>query len=641
MRNVVKILALLLLIAVPITAQDDIVLISAVQGAPDNADYPDSPYEDSEITIEGVVVGDFQDGDDGFHGDINGFYLQEEDADADDNLLTSEGIYVFERRGTITNVEVGDIVRVSGKVDEIRNLTQIEAFEVMIISSDNPLPEATIVQLPLLDRDDFEYTENMLVTVMDVDEPLVVNDTYDLGRYGLIQLSAQGRVYQYTQLYAPTDAQAFEAYREEIGLGMILVDDGRTNENAVPVPTINDLPFSADNTVRSGYTIDSVTGILEFRFDEWRIQPTEALIMNPSENERPSDTLFLDGTLQVASVNLLNYFNGTGDGNGFPTPRGADTADEFERQRAKTLAALVQLDADIIGLIELENDYRDSDLSAAQDLVNGMNDLADFTRCGANWAYVDVNQAPLNLDLLGTDAIAVGFMYCTATVMIAPDTVPAILNDEMLPDLGLGALVPTFNGVNTNRIPLAVTFREIATQEDITVVVNHFKAKGGSGDGLNADFGDGSASWNQRRRDAVTAINRWLLTYPTGTTDRDVLLIGDFNAYAMEDPIQDLALLGYDNLLDLTTHSYGFPLALGASPETQAWGTLDYAFANESLQSQVAGALVVNINADEPIYIDYNLEYKPEEILADLYRPDGYRASDHDPVLVGLSLRSE
>ncbi|MGB7342157.1 MAG: ExeM/NucH family extracellular endonuclease [Phototrophicaceae bacterium] len=641
MRPILKILLLSLLIAAPITAQDDIILISQVQGAPDNADYPDSPYEDSEVTIEGIVVGDFQDGDDGFHGDINGFYLQEEDADADDNLLSSEGIYVFERRGTITNVEIGDLVRVSGKVDEIRSLTQIEAFEVTVVSANNPLPESTIVQLPLVDRSDLEYTENMLVTVMDVDEPLTVNDSYDLGRYGLIQLSAQGRVYQYTQLYAPSDAVTFDAYREAIGLGIILVDDGRTNENAVPVPTFNNALFSADNTVRSGYTVDSVTGILEFRFDEWRIQPTEAITMTITDNQRPSENPNLGGSLRVASVNLLNYFNGTGDGNGFPTPRGADNFDEFERQRSKTLAALVQLDADIIGLIELENDYRDGTLSAAQDLVNGMNDLGALTRCGANWAYVDVNQAPLNLELLGTDAIAVGFMYCTATTMIAPDTVPAILSDDMLPDLGLAALIPTFNGVNTNRIPLAVTFRELATDEDITIVVNHLKAKGGDGVGLNADIGDGVASWNQRRRDAVTALNRWLLTYPTGTSDSDVLLIGDFNAYAMEDPIQDLAILGYDNLLDTTAHSYGFPLALGVSPETQAWGTLDYAFANQSLQAQITGAAVWHINADEPIYIDYNLEYKPEDIQADLYRPDGYRASDHDPVVVGLSLGSE
>lgn len=113
------------------------------------------------------------------------------------------------------------------------------------------------------------------------------------------------------------------------------------------------------------------------------------------------------------------------------------------------------------------------------------------------------------------------------------------------------------------------------------------------------------------------------------------------NSYAMEDPIQDLIALGYANLLDIEAHSYGFPLILFRSPETQGWGTLDYAFASETLQSQVTGATVWHINSDEPIYIDYNTEYKPDEILDDVYLPDPYRASDHDPVIVGLSLSSD
>ncbi|MEO1287363.1 MAG: ExeM/NucH family extracellular endonuclease, partial [Chloroflexota bacterium] len=406
-------------------------------------------------------------------------------------------------------------------------------------------------------------------------------------------------------------------------------------------PNFNDAPFSAENTVRSGYQIESVTGILDFRSDEWRIQPTAPIEIMTTENPRPTESPNLGGTLRIAGVNLLNYFNGDGQGDNFPTPRGADTYDEFLRQRAKTLEALVQLDADIIGLIELENDYRDGDLSAAQDLVNGMNDFGDATRCGANWAYVDVSQPPIALNTLGTDAVAVGFMYCASTVMIAPDTIPAILRDEMLDDLGLGDLAPVFNGVDTSRIPLAVTFQEIATGEALTVVVNHLKAKGGSGDDGNRDIGDGVASWNQRRRDAVTALDAWLATNPTGTNDPDVLLIGDFNAYAMEDPIQDLIALGYANLSDSDAHSFGFPLALGQSPETQGWGTLDYAFANASLASQVTDAIEWHINSDEPIYIDYNLEYKPEEVIETLYLPDAYRASDHDPIVVGLSLSSE
>jgi len=620
------------------TAQNTIVRIHEVQGAPDHPDYPDSPFEDLEdVTIEGVVVGDFQDGAEGINGDINGFYVQEETAHMDENPQTSEGIYVFERRGTIINVDIGDVVQVTGKVDEIRNLTQIQATQVSIISSNNPLPEPTVVTLPLTDLTEWEYTENMLVSVRDDDALLTVNDNYDLGRYGTIQLTANGRAYQYTQLFAPSDAATFEAYRQEVGLSLILIDDGRTNENAVILPQFNGEDFSAQNSIRSGMLVEQVTGILEFRFDEWRVHPTEPIIVTTAENERPQDPS-VGGSLTVASVNLLNYFNGNGLGEAFPTPRGADTFEEFQRQRSKTLEALALLDADIIGLNELENDYFAGELSAAQDLVNGLNEMPEATSCGANWAYIDVAAEPLNFGELGTDAIAVGFLYCAATVTVAPDTVPAVLTDEQLPQLGLDDLVPTFNGVNTNRVPLAVTFREIATDEVLTIVVNHLKAKGGEGDGGDDNIGNGVAGWNERRRNAITALDAWLATNPTGTTDPDILMIGDFNSYAMEDPIQDMIALGYANLNDRFAHSYGFPLALGESPETQGWGTLDYVFANETLQAQVTGSQVVHINADEPVYIDYNIEFKPEEIADAMYTPDAYRASDHDPIIVGLDL---
>ncbi|MEO0598683.1 MAG: DNA degradation protein EddB, partial [Chloroflexota bacterium] len=157
----------------------------------------------------------------------------------------------------------------------------------------------------------------------------------------------------------------------------------------------------------------------------------------------------------------------------------------------------------------------------------------------------------------------------------------------------------------------------------------------------NADSGNGAASWNQRRQDAVTALDAWLATNPTGSDDPDILQVGDFNAYAMEDPILDLVALGYENLVADATHSYGFPLALGVAPETQSWGTLDYAFASSTLSTQVTGAAVWHINADEPVYLDYNVEFKPDEVTDSLYDTSAFRSSDHDPIVVGLSLGND
>jgi predicted extracellular nuclease len=71
-----------------------------------------SPLVGNTVTIEGVVVGDFQS-----PGGLGGFFVQEEDADADADVATSEGIFVFDG-GSPVNVASGDLVRVSGQVAE-------------------------------------------------------------------------------------------------------------------------------------------------------------------------------------------------------------------------------------------------------------------------------------------------------------------------------------------------------------------------------------------------------------------------------------------------------------------------------------------------------------------------------------------
>ncbi|MCP6280603.1 hypothetical protein NL459_28675, partial [Klebsiella pneumoniae] len=58
-----------------------------------------------EVQVEGVVVGDHQDK--GF----NGFFVQDEDRDADQDPATSEGVFVYAPGAT--DVALGDRVRVT------------------------------------------------------------------------------------------------------------------------------------------------------------------------------------------------------------------------------------------------------------------------------------------------------------------------------------------------------------------------------------------------------------------------------------------------------------------------------------------------------------------------------------------------
>jgi hypothetical protein len=140
-------------------------------------------------------------------------------------------------------------------------------------------------------------------------------------------------------------------------------------------------------------------------------------------------------------------------------------------------------------------------------------------------------------------------------------------------------------------------------------------------------LGDGQGNCNLIRVEAANVMNTWLDTDPTGTGSTDILVIGDLNAYAKEDPITTLEGLGYSNLAAM----YGGPLAYSYIFDGQL-GYLDHALASPSMVANVTGTTHWHINADEPSALDYN-DYN----LPYLYQPNAYRSSDHDPVVIGLS----
>jgi predicted extracellular nuclease len=224
--------------------------------------------------------------------------------------------------------------------------------------------------------------------------------------------------------------------------------------------------------------------------------------------------------------------------------------------------------------------------------------------------------------VIGTDVITIGFIYKPATV--TPIGAAAILDSSV---------DPTFND-DKNRPALAQTFQENATGGRFTAVVNHLKSKGSSCASIgDPDLNDGQGNCNLTRTSAAVAIANWLATDPTGSNDPDYLIIGDLNSYAMEDPITALKNAGYTDLAaGAGAYSYVF---------AGEWGYLDYAMSNGSLTAQVTGVTQWHINADEPPVLDYNEEWKSAGQIASLYSPDAYRASDHDPVIVGLSMTTQ
>jgi uncharacterized protein len=330
------------------------------------------------------------------------------------------------------------------------------------------------------------------------------------------------------------------------------------------------------------------------------------------------------GTLRVASFNLLNYFNTfaacTAGVGGEEVPcRGAGDEAEFERQWRKTVAAVVAMAPDILGVIEIENDGYGAG-SAIAHLVDRLN----AATAPGRYAFIDADAATDMRNALGTDAIKVGLLYRPDRV--SPTGRTAALNTERF--INGGESSPR------NRASLVQAF----AQPDggrVIVSINHFKSKGSVCD--VPDAGDGQGNCNAARTVAARELLAWLRTDPTGTGDPDVLILGDLNAYAREDPVATFTHAGYTDLVAAhggarRPYSYVF---------NGQWGYLDHALASATLVDQVSGAGAWHINADEPPVLDYSTRFKTAAQQETLYRPDPFRSSDHDPILAGLMLRRQ
>ncbi|TDT16604.1 putative extracellular nuclease [Ilumatobacter fluminis] len=582
------------------------------------------------VIVEGIVTGLIEDDD-----VVEGFFVQEEDADADADSATSEGIYVFCNIYCPDPLAVGDLVSVNGTPEEFFGMSQLDAVDagdVSIVSSGNPLPTAAAVTLPAagsyLDEATFESLEGMLVTYPDT---LAVSEYFQLGRFGQLVLTADARPFQFTH-DNPPDVAEYAAFQDSLATRRVILDDDNNDQNDIIVGPDADEPYaypqgglSTTNRFRGGETITGLTGVMHWSFpgsgdNTWRLRPVDGVDYSfTPANPRTATPDDVGGDVIVASFNVLNYFANVDAGSDICGPsanmecRGADSEAERVRQLDKIAAAMAEMDADVIGIIEVENDTG----AATQQIVDAVNAIVG----AGTYDFVDTG-------FIGTDAIKVGLIYRTTTMTPTGDY--AILDSSVDPDFI----------DDKNRPALIQTFTQTSTGEAFTVAVNHLKSKGSACAG-DPDLGDGQGNCNVTRTDAALALADYLATDPTDSGDPDVLIIGDLNAYAKEDPITGLANAGYTNLLEAEfgsdIYSYVFDGQLGY---------LDHALANNSLRPSVTGATVWNINADEPVEFDYNdavldgseQSFERESSALTTYAADPYRSSDHDPVLVGLAL---
>lgn len=518
-----------------------------------------SPREGERVTTQGIVTAVFAG-----RERLEGFFLQA--LEPDDDARTSEGLFVHTPRDPAP--APGDVLRLSGEVVEFHGLTELTRTRDRVSCGRAEVPPPVRMTMPIAD-DALEALEGMWVTVP---EALTVADLGDLGRYGTLTLSSGGR------LVAPTNGTSSAGERGRT----ILVDDASSEEDPRPVPFVSD-----GRVPRAGDTVRELTGILSFSHETYRFLPTETPSFT-STNPRLAAPPAVGGAVRVAAFNVLNYFTTLGK-------RGADNREEQRTQRAKLVATLAALDADVVGLIELESNGD----RAQNDLLEALNGAV-----GAD-TYRGIT-APRRA--FGDDPIRVGLIYKQAAVTPVGD---AVLDRA-----------PVFK-----RPPMAQTFQ--AAGETFTVAVAHLKSKGcRDASGPDRDQQDGQGCYNDMRTRQAHRLADFVGQLASESGDEDVLLLGDLNAYAAEDPIRALREAG---LVDVIARHVPEERRYTFVYRGQA-GQLDHALATQTAAAKITGADIWHVNADEARVLDYQAR-NPRSLVR---QNSAQRASDHDPILVGF-----
>lgn len=550
----------------------------------------------------------------------------------------SDAVFVYSP-ATVGAVGIGDTVEVTGVVSEFNGLTEITVPSGGL--SIGAEPAAAVTPLAI---DAFpaamaarETLESMLVELAG---EYTVSNTYATNQYGEVGLAfGSTPLRQPTDVARPGSAEAAAVAADNAARAVILDDGASTNFLSAANSGLTPPYISLTNPVRVGATaaFDAAV-ILDYRNNSWKLNPVAPVTAaDPTgypatfDNTRtaaPDADAIGTAAVRTASFNVLNYFttlgienpdcvpytDRAGDGvtvrSGCPQ-RGAWDAEDFKRQQDKIVAAITALDADVIGLLEIENSAVLGE--AADEALASLTAALNAREGPGTWDYVHSSSDLPPVSEM--DVISNAIIYRTSVV------------DTVGQPRALGELSGEGEAFGNAREPIAQVFSPDAGGDEFLFVVNHFKSKGSPGPlPGDADSGDGQGASNASRVAQATALRDWVAGIQGDVNS--VLLAGDFNAYGKEDPLQVLYDAGYSDVeqaLGVPTSSYSFS---GRS------GSLDHILVNSAALARATGADIWNINSGESVALEYS-RYNNHGTL--FYAADAYRSSDHDPVLLGLA----
>lgn len=546
-----------------------------------------SDFDGETVQTQGVVFADLDE------TARRGFFMQTADCDADPQ--TSDGIFVYlgESGEFVTS---GDLVEVTGEVQEYYGLTEIDASPVNIIpiASGNPLPSPVELTPPFDRYSAARYYESLEGMYVAMDEAAVVGPTVD------------------ETWVVRADLDIARVFQDDLsGTGEILcVDDGAL--------------YQITPEARVGDHVLGLEGVLDYSFGEYRLQLISAPVLVPGTI--PSDDPLGHGIridsrqasydFSVATFNLENLFDTYDD------PTTEDTVlsmAEYQRRiKKRALAIHVHLREPAILIVqEAEN------LDVLLHLVSRPEIEADYGivwENGPDFRGIDIALLYRKdiVELLGYQQ----FQGCTTLLDgLGPDgnrdvdnpynAVTCDTNDDGEQDGNrLFSRPPLVVQLSVCAIDCQADLPEDREPVQLTVVVNHWKSKLQDSDTIQYTL--------PRRMEQAQFVSGLLQEIRSEKTTPYIIVLGDLNDYPDSVP---LSILKDAGLRDLTVHvskpqRYTF-IHRGVSQ------VLDYILVSLSPGLASTAIAATHINADYPAVfagVDDSV----------------YRCSDHDPLVANI-----
>ncbi|MCG6287285.1 ExeM/NucH family extracellular endonuclease [Vibrio vulnificus] len=640
---------------------------------------------------------------------VKGFYLYDDNADG--NVKTSDGVFV-KTSGAVSKDMIGQQICVRAKVNEDYGMTTLlPTGNIWEVKNSTPV-EVTPVKLERIDSDDDTFRSTLerleampVVLVEDMDaaegnQDVRVSRTfsfdYSAKRNNMVIAYKRPNPQPNQDHVAGSDAAKAQTAQNK-DYRIVVESDEKPADGKIPYyPEFASDPHN--NYIRINDSVVGMTGVLHYSYNEFRLIPTANVTKanfvhntprtsSPVSRESYGDDGF---TIKVATQNVLNYFNSPygGHDNQFGDNRGAESQQEFERQQAKIVEAIYGLDADIVGLMEVENNGF-GDFSAIRELLEAINakyykeNYKDrFARESIHNRYVFVgfdkngDQVLDQFDTIGSDAITTGIIYRPSKVSVIAGKVipmpwqdaPMIVDADGKPVVdGKGELAES--GKNYQRNTVAATFRVLNTGKQLTVSVNHLKSKGSTcwDDYVGTKAVDDDA---QGSCENFRVASTYHLGQEMAKIGGDQIVLGDMNSYAHEDPMLVLTsnptkkalkaadyikvgnkwqfngeqgpvinqTFGFINAVDYKTPAGETSWSYSYNDEV---GSLDHLLITSSLKSRLVDAVDWHINAPESTLFDYSNKYKGGDSneANPFYKADAFRSSDHDSALVTIGYK--